>query len=83
MKPSDLVFGCMHTRNDRGQLLYGKEAYNTLDEFVLAQQKNLNLKMYCPGSPYTKLWEGRRHEDGQPAENDGMDEAYTYFDPAI
>lgn len=66
-------------RNERSELVYADVAYRTLDEFIMAQQRNLNLKMFCPGSAYAKLWEGHRNEE--EAGDHASDDAYAYFDP--
>jgi hypothetical protein len=72
-------------RNDKGELVYADAAYKSLDDFIKAQQRSLNLKMYCPGSTYAKLWEGRRARnahDGEDDDNDEDDDAYAFFDPS-
>jgi hypothetical protein len=72
------------TRNDKGELVYAEAAYTSLDEFLRAQQRSLNLKMYCPGSTYAKLWEGRRMRQGNDDDQEGdeEDDAYAFFDPS-
>jgi len=68
-------------RNAGGQLIYSGATYPTLDEFIRAQQQALNLKMFCPGSTFAKLWEGRQRlgEDDEESKRREADEAYSFF----
>jgi hypothetical protein len=39
--------------------------------------------MYCPGSTYAKLWEGRRMRQGNDDDQEEEeDDAYAFFDPS-
>lgn len=69
-------------RNDKGELVYADAAYTNLDDFIRAQQRSLNLKMYCPGSTYAKLWEGRRMRQGNDDQEEEEEDAYAFFDPS-
>jgi len=50
---------CSHlriTRNEKFEFVYNNQTYPSIMQFISTQQKTLNLKYPCMGSPYSEIY---------------------------